>query len=292
MVTPSKHDDERNEALKKAVWQDPALLEALRNTDVQTNKPQKIATTNHKHRWLWTSAIAASVLLAVVGVSQLKPDPISVKPNYVAAQQYIATDATDITLSDGTEVALNTHTHLQFNDNGKNRQAILSKGEAYFAVKRDEQHPFIIDTGNAMVSVLGTAFNIDKTLHETTIDVFHGKVAVTTLDNIQHVELTKGQRARVNANTIKVSTFKANKPDWQLGWLDLENVKINDAIFQLNRYTNKPLILNNVDTDLRVSGRFKTTDIVGAASLIAQLNQLEIHHFNDSVVLSPSNDAL
>jgi transmembrane sensor len=275
MVTSSKHDDENKDPLKQAIWQDAALIAALQKLDSQTqvNQPTQAEPSQEKPFWLWGSALAASIIVAVVGVMQLSSEVTPEASSLVAAQQYFATEATDITLSDGSEVALNTHTNLQFNENDKARQATLSKGEAYFSVKR----------------VLGTAFNIDKTLRETTIDVFHGKVAVTTPDNAQRVELVKGQRARVHNNHIIVSTFKAQQPDWQLGWLDLENVTINDAIFQLNRYTDKPLVLSNVDANLRVSGRFKTTDVVGAASLIAQLNQLEVNRFDDSIVLSPTN---
>lgn len=289
MHTPFKPNDESNDQLEKAIWQDAALLEALQKADSQQKLDEPIAIAPRKKNPLlmWGSAVAASLIMAFVGLTHLSDPTTQQASTLVAAQQFFATKASDITLSDGTEVALNTHTNLLFNKNDKNRQATLSKGEAYFSVKRDERRPFTIDTGNATIRVLGTAFNIDKTLRETTIDVFHGKVAVNTANNSKQVELVKGQRARVIDNDIVVTTFKATHPDWQLGWLDLENVTINDAIFQLNRYADKPLVLNNVDAHLRVSGRFKTTDVVGAATLIAQLNQLEITKFDDSVVLSP-----
>lgn len=289
MHTPFKPNDESNEQLEKAIWQDAALLEALQKADSQQKLDEPIAIAPRKKNPLlmWGSAVAASLIMAFIGLTHLSDPTTQQASTLVAAQQFFATKASDITLSDGTEVALNTHTNLLFNENDKTRQATLSKGEAYFSVKRDERRPFTIDAGNATVSVLGTAFNIDKTLRETTIDVFHGKVAVNTANNSKQVELVKGQRARVIDNNIVVTTFKATHPDWKLGWLDLENVRINDAIFQLNRYADKPLVLNNVDAHLRVSGRFKTTDVVGAATLIAQLNQLEITKFDDSVVLSP-----
>ena len=267
MVTSSKHNDENKEPLKQAIWKDAALTEALKALDTPTQKKANC----YGNFWLWGSALAASVIIAVIGVTQFRPNVSPTTATFIAAQQFAATQATDIT----------------FHENDKARQATLSKGEAYFAVKRDKQRRFTIDAGNAKISVLGTAFNIDKTLSETTIDVFHGKVAVNTRDNSQRVEINKGQRARVKNNHIFVTAFKAEQPDWQLGWLDLENVTINDAIFQLNRYTEKPLILSNVDVNLRVSGRFKTADVLGAASLIAQLNQLEMNQFDDSVVLSP-----
>ncbi|HEA16172.1 MAG TPA: hypothetical protein ENH88_06950 [Pseudoalteromonas prydzensis] len=289
MVPSCKHDDENNEPLKHAIWQDTALTEALQKLDAQAKAtaPEQLKAKRHSHFWLWGSALAASVIMAVIGGIQLTPELPPAKTNFAAAQQFTASQATDITLSDGSDVALNTHTNLQFNETDKARQATLSKGEAYFSVKRDEQRPFTINTGNATIRVLGTAFNVDKTLRETVIDVFHGKVAVTSKDNAKPVELVKGQRARVHDKQIVVSTFKAQQPDWQLGWLDLDNVTINDAIFQLNRYSDKPLVLSNVDASLRVSGRFKTADVIGAASLIAQLNQLAVNNFADSVVLSP-----
>ncbi|MCQ8878276.1 FecR domain-containing protein [Pseudoalteromonas shioyasakiensis] len=289
MHTPFKPNDESNEQLEKAIWQDAALLEALQKADSQQKLDEPIAIAPHKKNPLlmWGSAVAASLIMAFIGLTHLSDPTTQQASTLVAAQQFFATKASDITLSDGTEVALNTHTNLLFNENDKTRQATLSKGEAYFSVKRDERRPFTIDAGNATIRVLGTAFNVDKTLRETTIDVFHGKVAVNTANNSKQVELVKGQRARVIDNDIVVTTFKATHPDWKLGWLDLENVTINDAIFQLNRYADKPLVLNNVDAHLRVSGRFKTTDVVGAATLIAQLNQLEITKFDDSVVLSP-----
>ncbi|MDN3379556.1 MULTISPECIES: FecR domain-containing protein [unclassified Pseudoalteromonas] len=289
MHTPFKPDDESNEQLEKAIWQDTALIQALQKADSQQklNEPTAITPRKKSPLLVWGSAVAASLIMAFIGLTHLSDPATPQASTLVAAQQFFATKASDITLSDGTEVALNTQTDLQFNENDKTRQATLSKGEAYFSVKRDEQRPFTIKTGNATISVLGTAFNVDKTLRETTIDVFHGKVAVNTENNSKQVELVKGQRARVIDNNIVVTTFNATQPDWQLGWLDLENVTINDAIFQLNRYTDKPLVLNNVDAQLRVSGRFKTADVVGAATLIAQLNQLKINSFDDSVVLSP-----
>ena len=206
--------------------------------------------------------------------------------NLVAVQQFSSDTAQQVSLSDGTQVAMNVHAQLEFTENSQTRKAILSKGEAYFSVHRDESRPFTIDAGNATIEVLGTAFNVDKTLRETLVEVFHGKVSVTSLDGLQHVELVKGQRARVSDSAIQVSQFNALQPDWQQGWLDLDNVSINDALFQLNRYSEKPVVLKNVSADIQVSGRFAVNDIFGAAKLIAQLNTLDVKQYPDSIELS------
>lgn len=283
-----QHDYESDNALEKAIWDDPALLAALELVDAQQNEQLERAKKRRRLvQYSWGSAAVAAcfavVMWTLLPVNVQHSVPAS---NLVAVQQFSSEKAQQVSLSDGTQVAMNVHAQLEFTENSRTRKAILSKGEAYFSVHRDESRPFTIHAGNATIEVLGTAFNVDKTLRETLVEVFHGKVSVTSLDGSQHVELVKGERARVTDSTIAISQFNAIKPDWQQGWLDLDSVSINDALFQLNRYSEKPVVLNNVSADIKVSGRFAVNDIFGAAKLIAQLNTLDIKQYPDSIELS------
>ncbi|MCC9662514.1 FecR domain-containing protein [Pseudoalteromonas sp. MB41] len=288
MNSSHQHDYESDNALEKAIWDDAALLAALELVDTQQD--EQLARAKKRRRlalYSWGGgAVAACFAVVMWALIPTYEPPYLPAVNTVTAKQFISEEAQDVSLSDGTLVAMNVHSQLEFSENNQARKAILSKGEAYFSVHRDESRPFTIDVGNASIEVLGTAFNVDKTLRETLVDVFHGKVSVTSLDGSQHVELVKGQRARVSDSAINVSRFNALQPDWQEGWLDLDNVSINDALFQLNRYSKKPVVLNNVSSDIKVSGRFAIDDILGAAKLIAQLNTLKIKQFPDSIELS------
>ena len=64
-------------------------------------------------------------------------------------------------LPDGSTVWLNAGSKLTYNKNFNTatREVELS-GEAYFDVKKDEHHPFIIHTSAMHIKVLGTAFNV------------------------------------------------------------------------------------------------------------------------------------
>jgi transmembrane sensor len=285
-----QHDNAYSKQVKKAIWADPALIDALQNAEHDAE--MNMSTTHRKkamRTWLWSGAIAASLLIALVSWPQLQPEA-EIKAQVISTgQRFLASQAEDVILSDGSEVALNRQASMQFIENAESRNVTLRQGEAYFSVQRDIARPFTVSTGEATIRVLGTAFNVDKTLSHTIIDVFHGKVSVANDDETEQVILTKGQRARVNAKGIVISKFTAEQPDWKLGWLDLDDVLINDAIYQLNRYTTKPLLLENVKPSLRVSGRFKTADIGGAAKLIAALNSLSVNTFDDSIVLSANH---
>lgn len=67
-----------------------------------------------------------------------------------------------LTLSDGTKVWLNSKTELTYpvSFTGKERRVKLN-GEAYFEVARNEALPFIVETDQMDVKVLGTSFNVN-----------------------------------------------------------------------------------------------------------------------------------
>lgn len=288
MVSTSKKNA-NNEQLTQQIWHDPALIEALQKVEEEAEVNLLVKEPRKLKLWTWGGALAASVIFSFISFNFIKSDVTTSAPVSVAAQYYSGNDAENLILSDESKVALNQHSTLKFSENSQSRTALLSKGEAYFSIKRDIERPFTLEVGNATIRVLGTAFNVNNTLGETNIDVFHGKVSVKTIDGKQQIELVKGQRARVYNNNIIVSTFTAKQPDWQLGWLNFDDVSISNAVYQLNRYAQRPVVLSKVDANLRVSGRFKTNDVLGALTLIAQLNKLSINTFDDSIILSSTD---
>lgn len=67
-----------------------------------------------------------------------------------------------VLLADGTTVHLNAGSKLLYPVRfvGK-RRIVTLEGEAYFDVRKDEEHPFVVRTRFGEVTVLGTAFNIN-----------------------------------------------------------------------------------------------------------------------------------
>ncbi|MGS2738638.1 FecR family protein [Sinomicrobium sp. M5D2P17] len=68
-----------------------------------------------------------------------------------------------LTLSDGTHIYLNSGTRIKYPEtfrDRKNRVVEIIDGEAYFSVTRDTAHPFIVQTNDMDIKVLGTEFNI------------------------------------------------------------------------------------------------------------------------------------
>jgi ferric-dicitrate binding protein FerR (iron transport regulator) len=128
------------------------------------------------------AAIAASVLIAVsVGYF------IKYKNGNLTENQTVYSKAGNVIklqLSDGTMVWLNAGSKLSFPSSFKERKLreIYLEGEAYFEVKNDMAHPFLVHTKNLTTRDLGTKFNVQAYNDTKSIEVtlLEGKVMLTT----------------------------------------------------------------------------------------------------------------
>lgn len=113
-------------------------------------------------------------------------------------------------LEDGSRVWLNSASELRYpvRFTGKNRQVIL-EGEAYFEVVRDEDRPFIVQSGKQQVEVLGTSFDITAYKDEPGIytTLLQGSVEVSGEGGKQI--LKPGQQAIYTEKGIEVKEVNA-----------------------------------------------------------------------------------
>ena len=68
-----------------------------------------------------------------------------------------------IVLADGSEVWVNSESELVYPVRfvGKKRVVRL-KGEAYFKVQADADHPFVVEANGVEVAAVGTEFNVNS----------------------------------------------------------------------------------------------------------------------------------
>ncbi|MGY3055090.1 transmembrane sensor [Pedobacter sp. UYEF25] len=96
-----------------------------------------------------------------------------------------ATEIKTIVLADGSIVKINSGSSLKYPAafNAVNRVVYLS-GEAFFSVKKDAKHPFIVYTNQLTVKVLGTAFNVKAYANDrfTETTLIRGSVAISLKD--------------------------------------------------------------------------------------------------------------
>lgn len=150
---------------------------------------QEIPDKKRAKSFSYTGIGMAATLLLVLGFFFFrteKPDMLK-KTGHVAASALVTlSNPTKIMkrqlLPDGTSIWLKPNSKITYAKNiavSKFREVALS-GEAFFDVKRDTLHPFIIKTGHINTKVLGTSFNITAYdgADQAEVSVITGKVLV------------------------------------------------------------------------------------------------------------------
>jgi len=132
---------------------------------------------------------AAMIVIAIgIGFATYKivslPDKNANMPVLMAV---VATEAHPvnfkvITLPDGSTVKMNANTRFEYPEHfAADARKVKLSGEAFFEVTKDTVHPFIIETDNASVEVLGTSFNVSAYPEAGVVEVNveTGKVKLT-----------------------------------------------------------------------------------------------------------------
>ncbi|NQX39182.1 FecR protein [Pedobacter steynii] len=128
-------------------------------------------------------------------------------------------------LPDGSKVWLNAASSIKFPStfSGAKTRNIELVGEAYFEISKNKSQPFIVNSKNQMVTVLGTHFNIssytDEVRSKTTL--LEGSI------KINNTMLVPGQQATVNGTKIIVDNVNVEKA---AAWKDNRFVFENDNI--------------------------------------------------------------
>jgi ferric-dicitrate binding protein FerR (iron transport regulator) len=162
----------------------------------------------------------------------------------------------DLLLSDGTQVTLNSGTSLkypvQFLKAGS-RQVFLD-GEAFFSVAKDSVNPFIVNTNELNVRVLGTKFNLSSYPEDQFVNttLLEGSVAVynsqDTFDSSKASLLEPGYRAEWNKHDKKILVEEADiamHTDWLNGKIILRHLPFKNIVKKLERHYNVEIINNN-----------------------------------------------
>lgn len=184
----------------------------------------------------------------VVNNDTLKPIQSDSKNGRVLNQLIIPYGKTsEVILPDGTKVILNAGSRLAYPDlfAGNSREVYLN-GEAYFEVKHDSQHPFVVLVNDLRIKDLGTRFNVSAYSSDSRIETVltEGKLSIkrnnSGLFNFP-TEIVPGQLASFNKQSGQISVKKVDVDDyvlWTQGLMRFETVELSRIIKKIERYYN------------------------------------------------------
>jgi ferric-dicitrate binding protein FerR (iron transport regulator) len=186
-------------------------------------------------------------------------------------------------LPDGTQVWLNAASSIQYPTafTGKERQVTVT-GEAYFEVTQNAKQPFVVNSDNQQVQVLGTSFNINAYSDEadTRTTLLDGSIRITNpisshptsailMPGEQSVLLATGNLNITLANTQEVMA-------WRNGQISLTSVSVAVVMRQISRWYDVDVVYEGkVPGNRKFNGFIDCT--VPLASLLEALESSNIH---------------
>jgi transmembrane sensor len=148
----------------------------------------------------------------------------------------------NVTLPDGTRVALNSDSELQYPKAFSDTlRTVYLRGEAFFTVTKNAAKPFVVRTRHSEARVLGTVFDLKAYPAETTttLVVAEGRVAFSNLDPAGGTDtLTANQRIVLHDGKLQdrtdVDGMRASA--WQQSILVIDNLTVAQVAVELERW--------------------------------------------------------
>lgn len=195
------------------------------------------------------------------------------------------------TLTDGSVIYIAENSLFsfpkKFEEDSRNVQL---KGEAFFDIMPNPNKPFIIETDEALIQVLGTAFTV-KTQKGSTFKlcVERGKVKVTLKNQPSYTIFVEAGEMITTSNKSLIKS-KQNTADfhaWYKLRMHFKDEPLNNIINVLNRNFNTTFVAANAETGNRkLTVTFQNETAETMTELLCATLNLKSENTNGSVVLS------
>lgn len=190
--------------------------------------------------------------------------------------------AQKISLPDGSNIILDAKTILKVHYFKDRRVIDLKEGNVFFNVAKNNNRPFIINTKEIRVQVLGTSFEINNQKEKIDIEVKNGIVSVQKYDKSytkELVKLTKGRKISFNrsSNIFSLEDIEIkNIASWKNGVLTFNDTTLKEAIDDFKKYKDMIIFLQPDIEKLTITGAFSINDFDKFLYAISQIHTLNI----------------
>jgi len=196
-------------------------------------------------------------------------------------------------LVEGSKIELDARTSLRVEIDANSRRVRLAEGEAFFAITKDPDRPFIVDTPLGSIRVKGTKFDVQaistKTLKVTVIEGVV-QISPTSSGNIvAPVTLKVGDQLMMNENGFTVRQLSATDLDdviaWRQGDIIFNGVPLSAALESYGRHHGIGITASPEAAQQKIGGRYSLDDLDGFLTALEEssLNIRVTHNHNGTV---------
>lgn len=242
---------------------------------------------------MYVGSVAATLLL-LIGIKYIVAEDTMDGLSHMEVTELMA-DAYDeevevpvgekmtLMLADGTKVVANSRTIVRYPKRfeGECREVYV-KGEAYFDVAHDAEHPFLVHSDNFRVKVLGTRFNVNNyDTSDSQVVLVQGAVELKTTNNDrvrmkpnELVSLQEGGFAEKRlVNTDEYTC-------WMQGMINLAGERVESVAQRLRHYYGVTILFDDKISANKLYGKLvlddQVKDVLKAIETMTQ-TRMKIH---------------
>ncbi|WP_044208988.1 FecR family protein [Flammeovirga sp. OC4] len=241
------------------------------------------AKKNNTSTWSFPNSMAAAVaILLTLGLSMfyyLDSDKVQM------LQKETGNTTALVKLPDGTKVWLNKESSIRYPESfGDNDRVVSLEGDAFFEVKRDEEHAFNIITSEATTTVLGTSFH----LTQNQVEVVTGKVRFESKESGEYVVLVKNETGAIADGTVSKTVYEQelNAASLMQTELSFKGADLSDAIKEIGKAYNTSIVIENKQLEKRkFTGTFRNKTLETVIEQVSEVVGCDTEKLEDGTVV-------
>lgn len=301
MKEKQQHITDRNESglsnlTDEELWVSSAVADDTQQYDVDQAFERFRKRTGldqsgrQSYKWYrtWSVAAVAIVLLGLITVTAYWQGSRQIQSNFsdIVVEAPLGSK-TKLTLPDGSTVWLNAGSKMIYSQGfGVSDRRLAFQGEGYFEVEKNDKMPFLVQTPDVDVTVVGTKFNFRNYPEdeETVVELLEGKVALENQLKEEAVRyLSPNEKMVLHKATgeMDITSTKVKEATlWTENILLFDEDLLPDIVRELERSYHVQIEIENEDLkQTRFYGQFNQLEqnIYDVLDMLSETGKLKYH---------------
>ena len=301
MKEKQQHITDRNESglsnlTDEELWVSSAVADDTQQYDVDQAFERFRKRTGldqsgrQSYKWYrtWSVAAVAIVLLGLITVTAYWQGSRQIQSNFsdIVVEAPLGSK-TKLTLPDGSTVWLNAGSKMVYSQGfGVSDRRLAFQGEGYFEVEKNDEMPFLVQTHDVNVTVVGTKFNFRNYPEdeEAVVELLEGKVALENQLKEEAVRYLSPNEKMVLHNAtgeMDITSTKVKEATlWTENILLFDEDLLPDIVRELERSYHVQIEIENEDLkQTRFYGQFNQFEqnIYDVLDMLSETGKLKYH---------------
>lgn len=265
------------------------VAEATERLSVKLKQTPRYVTRHEAKEvplYQWLLRVAAIAIIGAIGYGVY----YFTRPSALLTKTTTTGVSDSIRLSDGSKISLDENTTIRYPEAfvDSERKISLEKGNAFFSIAHDKEHPFIVQLGQSSVVVLGTRFNITVTADEVYVSVKAGSVRFESGAEEKSV-LTAGKGIvynRLTETLTAVDVTNQNADAWLTHELIFTDASLREVIHSLEHYYKiRVALTDSIANFKKFNARFKNSELKEVLDVLEATYPISIERKNSLVII-------